>query len=112
MAKPRADQHQGRVPIGECPHHTAAPTDLTVQPLEHGEWDWSLISADWDLDELSSWGMDLPKEWDNIEKKHQDISDDLIEKFCIEVSCVNEQEQESLFNELTQKGYECRILTL
>lgn len=80
--------------------------------LGYGEWDWSLISADWDLDELSSWGMDLPKEWDNIEKKHQDISDDLIEKFCIEVSCVNEQEQESLFNELTQKGYECRILTL
>lgn len=80
--------------------------------LGYGDWDWSLISADWDLDELSSWGMDLPKEWDNIEKKHQDISDDLIEKFCIEVSCVNEQEQESLFNELTQKGYECRILTL
>ena len=35
MAEPGADQHQGRVAIGECPHHTGAPTDLTVQPLDH-----------------------------------------------------------------------------
>ena len=35
VAKPRADQHQGRVAIGECPHHTGAPADLTVQPLDH-----------------------------------------------------------------------------
>ena len=35
MAKPRADQHQGGVAIGECPHHSGAPTDLTVQPLDH-----------------------------------------------------------------------------
>ena len=35
VAKPRADQHQGGVAIGECPYHTGAPTDLTVQPLDH-----------------------------------------------------------------------------
>ena len=35
MAEPGADQHQGGVAIGECPHHTGAPTDLTVQPLDH-----------------------------------------------------------------------------
>ena len=35
MAQPRADQHQGGVAIGECPHHTGAPADLTVQPLDH-----------------------------------------------------------------------------
>ena len=33
MAQPRADQHQGRVAIGECPHHTGAPADFPVQPL-------------------------------------------------------------------------------
>ena len=35
VAKPRADQHQGGVAIGECPHHTGASADLTVQPLDH-----------------------------------------------------------------------------
>ena len=34
MAQPGADQHQGGVAIGECPHHTGAPADLTVQPLD------------------------------------------------------------------------------
>ena len=40
MAEPGADQHQSGVAIGECPHHTGAPTDLTVQPLDH------VVSAD------------------------------------------------------------------
>ena len=35
MAKPRADQHQGGVAIGECPHHAGAAADLPVQPLNH-----------------------------------------------------------------------------
>ena len=35
MAEPGADQHQGGVAVRECPHHAGAPTDLTVQPLDH-----------------------------------------------------------------------------
>ena len=33
--QPGADQHQGGAPVRECPHHTGAPTDLPVQPLDH-----------------------------------------------------------------------------
>ena len=40
MAQPGADQYQGGVAIGECPHHTGASADLTVQPLDH------VVSAD------------------------------------------------------------------
>ena len=35
MAEPGADRHQGGVPVRECPHHTGAPADLTVQPFDH-----------------------------------------------------------------------------
>ena len=35
VAQPCADQHQGGVAIGECPHHPRPPADLTVQPLDH-----------------------------------------------------------------------------
>ena len=35
MAQPRADQHQGGVPIGECPYHPRPSADLTVQPLDY-----------------------------------------------------------------------------
>ena len=41
-----------------------------------------------------------------------DISDDIEFSFKLEVDCGNEQQQEKLFNELTEKGYECRVLTL
>ena len=33
VARPRADQHQGRVAIGERPHHAGPAADLPIQPL-------------------------------------------------------------------------------
>ena len=35
MAQSRTDQHQGRVPIRERPHHTRPAADLSVQPFDH-----------------------------------------------------------------------------
>ena len=35
MAQSRTDQHQGRVPIRERPHHTRPAADLTVQSFDH-----------------------------------------------------------------------------
>ena len=35
VAKPRANQHQGGVPIRERPHHARSAADLPVQPLDH-----------------------------------------------------------------------------
>jgi len=26
----------------------------------YGEWDWELINAEWDLEELDNWGLDVP----------------------------------------------------
>ena len=34
MAQPRADQHQGGVPVRERPHHAGSAADLAVQPLD------------------------------------------------------------------------------
>ena len=35
VAKPRADQHQGGVLVGERSRHTRPAADLTVHPLDH-----------------------------------------------------------------------------
>lgn len=40
MAKSRADQHQGSVPVRQRPHHAGSAADLTIQPLDH------IVSAD------------------------------------------------------------------
>ena len=28
--------------------------------LSYGEWNWDMIKVDWNLEELSDWGMDIP----------------------------------------------------
>ena len=33
MAQPGADQHQGGVPVRECPHHAGSAADLRIQLL-------------------------------------------------------------------------------
>ena len=79
-----------------------------------GETDWDAIANDWDVDELEEWGFDLPKEFMNEDstKTPSDVSDKLTEEFKVEISCRNESEQEKIFNEMTERGVECRVLTL
>ncbi len=75
-----------------------------------GEWDWDMIANEWDIDELKEWGMDIPKF--ELSEDDKDLSDTLIESLRIEVEMESEEEQEKLYNELIEKGYKCRILTL
>ena len=75
-----------------------------------GEWDWDMIANEWDIDELKEWGMDVPKF--ELSEDDKDLSDTLIESLRIEIEMESEEEQEKLYNELIEKGYKCRILTL
>jgi len=75
-----------------------------------GEWDWDMIANEWDIDQLKEWGMDVPKF--ELSEDDKDLSDTLIESLRIEVEMESEEEQEKLYNELIEKGYQCRILTL
>lgn len=52
---------------------------------------------------------------DSINKKNvsdKDLSDKVGESYEVVVECSNEAEQENMFNDLTEKGYKCRLLTL
>lgn len=31
----------------------------------YGEWDWDMLANEWDVEELSDWGVDLPIDWGN-----------------------------------------------
>jgi len=79
-----------------------------------GDWNLDELQENWDLDLISEWGVDL--EWDEVEesteKEQIDLSDDLDVAFKIEIECENESEQEKLYNELINRGLECRLLTL
>lgn len=75
-----------------------------------GEWDFELLANEWNMEELAEWGLDVPK----FPEEHvpEDLSENIEQQFRIEVILESEEQQEQLFNELTQKGYTCRILTL
>jgi ParB/RepB/Spo0J family partition protein len=77
-----------------------------------GEFDMDILANEFDIEELKDWGF---KEIDlglNIDKIPDDLSDKLELQYKLEVDVTSEKEQEELYNELTKKGYICRILTL
>lgn len=76
----------------------------------------ALSDADYDLDltgfsqeELSNLD-DLNKSEDKDEKQPKDVNYEA--SFSIIVECINELEQETIFNELNSKGYKCRVQSL
>ena len=78
--------------------------------LGYGEWDWSDLANNWDEQELTDWGLDIPNFIDEQEQK--DLSDKLKSEFKIEIICKDEVEQEQTYNKLIEQNYECRLLTL
>jgi ParB-like chromosome segregation protein Spo0J len=75
-----------------------------------GEWEWEMIRADWDLEELNQWGLDIP-DWES-EDEIKDLSDTIDVLYKIEIECISERDQEETYNKLIGEGYKCRILTL
>lgn len=74
-----------------------------------GEWDMDLLANDWDTQELDDWGVELPHFED---KGVKDLSDQIQVEHKVEITCTCEKEQEDLYNEMTERGYACRLLTL
>ena len=77
-----------------------------------GEWEWDMLANEWDSVQLAEWGLDV---WQNEDDEQNndvnDISDNIAEEYRVEIELTSETEQEKVYNELTKKGYKCRILT-
>ena len=76
-----------------------------------GDWDMDALANEWDDLPLADWGVpswEAPKE----EKEKEDLSDKIDYEFKLEITCQTEAEQEQMYNELTERGFKCRILTL
>ena len=78
----------------------------------YGEWDWEDLANNWDSEELTEWGLDIPGFKIEEEKEMEDLSDKLKSEFKIEIICKDETEQEQIYNKLIEQNYECRLLTL
>lgn len=76
-----------------------------------GEWDWNMIANEWDVEQLTEWGLDIPLFKSN-EDELKDLSDTIDNLYRIEIICKDEEHQENTYNKLIEQGYECRLLTL
>lgn len=89
--------------------------------VQAGNWDWDeLANGDWEVDDLQDWGVDCSfltetEDADNLEKKgkeEKDYSDEIVSEYKLEVDCKKEETLQALYEELTGRELECRILTL
>lgn len=60
---------------------------------------------------MSDFGFDLSEEED-APPEREDLSDKVGETYEVIIECVNETEQEQIYNKLIGDGYSCRVLTL
>lgn len=79
-----------------------------------GEWDWDILANEWDNELLGDWGLTLPI-FDGLEAVEdignfddKGISDK--NQFGVIVICESEGTQESVFNDLTGMGFNCKIV--
>ena len=83
---------------------------LIKDNVSGGEWDWTLLEK-WDNLQLENWGLDIPI-FKDAENELKDLSSEIENLYRIEVTCKDEEHQETVYNKLIEQGYECRILTL
>ena len=112
------------------------PADMPVDKLReitlkdniaYGKWDWDELANQWDDAPLADWGMPV---WEQEQQEEQqaaadnagsdaapapagkDLSSEDTSVMQLVVNVKDEHEQEELYNELTERGYECQVLTL
>jgi hypothetical protein len=81
-----------------------------------GDWDLDILANQFDLDELLEVGFTEEELFGNTDEspnpeKHMDEIN-LNSKLLIEITCQNEKDQRNIFEELENRGYKCKILTL
>jgi hypothetical protein len=74
--------------------------------VSFGENDWDELANNWDAEQLTEWGLDIPHfaPFENTEVEGEEK-----QSFKIEVICKDADEQETSYNALIE-NYECRKL--
>ena len=79
---------------------------------DSSEFDFDLLNTDFDLPQLQDLGVNIPE----MPKDNSDMPDmedmDIPEAYEVVCECESEEEQQALFERLTEEGIKCRLLTL
>jgi ParB-like chromosome segregation protein Spo0J len=79
-----------------------------------GEWDFEMLANEWDAEQLEEWGLEIPPFDINDEPGDEGNFDDpgISDKnqYGVIVVCESAGTQESVFNDLTKMGFNCKIV--
>lgn len=75
-----------------------------------GEWDYDMLANQYELVDLDAWGLTVPKMTELDDADDDDM--ELESKKVVEVTLQTDDELQALYNELSERGYTCRVLTL
>jgi len=83
-----------RVPIIKANHLTPEQQKrfIITDNVGFGEWDWDILANEWDTDQLTEWGLDLPIPIDYEEPMDPKEKN---ESFIIEVKFDNDTDRQS-----------------
>lgn len=73
--------------------------------IPYGEWDWDALANEWDEDELSDWGLELPTGWgDNeiVSNSSDQIDEELSAIVIVAYNNINDLDKITSFYELDQ----------
>lgn len=87
---------------------------IIADNVSFGDWDDEVLANEWDVEVLSDWGLDL--EFGDVKKEKEastvDLSEQIKESFEVIIECIDEKQQQQVYEELLSKGYIVRVLTL
>lgn len=82
-----------------------------------GEHDFEMLKSEWDVEELAAWGLDIPdfeveEEIPEAEEEGNFGDPGISDKnqYGVIVICESAGTQESVFNDLTNMGFNCKIV--
>lgn len=76
-----------------------------------GEWDFDLLSAEWDDMPLDDWGVKLAIDEDEVlPEDTTNCEEDNNELWCLYVQLEDEAQCNELYNHLITEGYVCKII--
>lgn len=70
--------------------------------IANGEWDDDVLREEWSNEPLNEWGLDISNandDFDDVEIKNELI---------VEIKCADEAQQEQIYNEMIERGFECK----
>jgi ParB-like chromosome segregation protein Spo0J len=82
---------------------------IIVDNAGFGEWDWDVLANQWEMDDLTEWGVDLPVYKELGFELPVDSTADPKDQFLIEVVFESEEQRQMAYNHFIENGLNCRL---